>query len=448
MTTLPRSHDTISANIDNPSPIRADPVVALRDNRTGALHRLEPDKTPIVIGGSGSPETDIVLDDPYVSARHCLLERRSPDRLIVRDLGSKNGVRIESNLVEIAEIRPGTRLRLGRTELVALSQRIAERRSTLDDLVGEHPAFRRAVDLAIRAGTAASECSVLILGETGTGKELFARLIHEASRRAAGPFDAINCGALSTELLGSELFGHVRGAFTGAVNDRPGVFVHASGGTVFLDELGELPRSQQPHLLRVLETRRIRPIGGTAERSVDVRIVAATNRLDPVGDQILREDLYHRIATVVIEIPPLRHRRSDIPLLVEAFLDELSDRPRTLAEPTMAALLEHDWPGNVRELRGAIWRAATLCPGELTLDALLPDRHARGEPAAGAPASLAKPANATALETDDDSLEEKIRTVMREAIRHYGSMRRAARALGVAKSTFSDRARRLGLSSE
>jgi len=325
-------------------------------------------------------------------------------------------------------------LRIGRTELVAASARTLVESRTVDGLIGEHPKFLEAVELATLAGRA--ECSVLILGETGTGKELFARVVHESSCRIDRPFVALNCGALSTELLGSELFGHVRGAFTGASSDRSGVFVEATSGTLFLDEVGELPREQQPHLLRVLETQLVRPVGSSAERPIDVRFVAATNRVDLVNSDAMRADLYHRIATVVLELPPLRERREDIPLLVEAFIARSCDRPRAVSPETMTALVEYDWPGNIRELLYAVKRALALCGDELTLDKLLPDEPIR------VTRSLERdkpPSESSA------SYGERVRDVLVGALEEHGSMRKAARALGLPRSTFADRLRRYKL---
>jgi two-component system, NtrC family, response regulator HydG len=304
---------------------------------------------------------------------------------------------------------------------------------------GGDPALLRALAIAERA--AASECSVLILGETGTGKELLARAIHEASPRADHPFVALNCGAIPTELVESELFGHERGAFTGATEPRDGVFLEASGGTLFLDEIGELPRAQQPHLLRALETGRVRRVGGRGERRADARIVAATHQSADLGHEgsALRLDLYHRLATIVVELPPLRQRKRDIPLLVRALLDELAPiyGRRTISPAAMQALLDYPWPGNVRELRHAIERAVVLCDDELSLDMLLPAQRAR-YPTASRPC-------ATSRAGEVGHYELALRAAMRDAYMRHGSVRGAARALGMPRSTFSDRARRFGI---
>jgi transcriptional regulator of acetoin/glycerol metabolism len=232
-----------------------------------------------VIGSSESCDI-VVHDDPYVSQMHCVLERRAGGALVVRDKQSRNGTRIDGNIIEAAELRVGSYLSIGRTTLVALGAAGGSQTSALEMLRGHDPALRTTIDQALKA--AQTDCNVLVLGETGTGKDLLARVIHEGSRRVAGKFVPVNCGAIPRELIGSELFGHEKGAFTGAVADRDGYFVEAHGGTLFLDEIGELPLEMQPHLLRALESRRVRRVGGATDRAVDARIVAATNRTDAV----------------------------------------------------------------------------------------------------------------------------------------------------------------------
>jgi transcriptional regulator with GAF, ATPase, and Fis domain len=210
-----------------------------------------------------------------------------------------------------------------------------------------------------------TDATVLFLGETGTGKDLLARALHDDSPRAGRPFVVVDCGAVAPSLIESELFGHERGAFTGAAGQRQGAFEAAAGGTVFLDEIGELPLDLQPKLLRVLEQREVRRVGGNKTISVDIRILAATRKdLDrEVAANRFREDLYFRLAVVPVTVPPLRERRDDIPLLVDRFLEALTRgaAPSVPAE-TMAALGAHDWPGNVRELRNVLERALYLNP--------------------------------------------------------------------------------------
>jgi DNA-binding NtrC family response regulator len=241
-------------------------------------------------------------------------------------------------------------------------------------MVGEHPrmhAIYEQIEKVARTPT-----PVLVIGETGTGKELVAEAIHRASGRE-GEFVAVNCGALSRELAGSELFGHEKGSFTGAVRRRVGVFERADGGTLFLDELTEMPMELQPHFLRVLETARVTPIGGSKETIVDARVIAATNR-EPeaaMAEKLLRQDLYFRLNVFPILVPPLRERRSDVPMLVAQFLAELceDDDERGFSAESLARMQAYDWPGNVRELKHVVQRAYILSTRDAS-DLELPDR--------------------------------------------------------------------------
>lgn len=233
--------------------------------------------------------------------------------------------------------------------------------------------MRKAIDLAHRA--AQRDISVLLLGETGTGKEVFARAIHDASARRGGPFIPVNCGAIPESLIESELFGHERGAFSGATRERPGHFRAAKGGTVFLDEVGELPPSAQVKLLRVLQEREVVPVGASTPQRVDVRVIAATHRELParVQDGSFREDLFYRLAVAVLELPALRERRGDIGPLIDALLAEVNKEhaergdgyaPRELTPGARQRLLQHSWPGNVRELRNTLVRATVFSRNE------------------------------------------------------------------------------------
>ncbi|MFA4943860.1 MAG: sigma-54 dependent transcriptional regulator [Lentisphaeria bacterium] len=254
--------------------------------------------------------------------------------------------------------------------------------------VGRSPAIQEVFKQLVRA--AATDASLLLLGETGTGKELAARTLHQLSPRRAGPFVAVNCGALPETLVESELFGHAKGAFTGATADRPGRFEQASGGTLFLDEIADLPLPAQVKLLRVLDTRQVEPLGGTAARDVDLRIVAATNRdlQRDVAAGCFRADLYYRLCVVQIRLPPLRERRDDLPLLASHFLDRFTAGRCTLAPATLDRLRAAEWPGNVRELRNALEHACLAAggAGPLLPDHLPPSlRGAAGGTAAAAP---------------------------------------------------------------
>ncbi|MBV8761598.1 MAG: sigma 54-interacting transcriptional regulator, partial [Deltaproteobacteria bacterium] len=341
-------------------------VVGLRRADTGEVTMLDTKPRKWVIGAD--PSCDVpVGDDPFVSACHCVIERRENGVVLVRDRNSRNGTFVDGAAIEGAELMIGSYLSVGRTTFVAVAGAGSATVPAVELIVGQDPVLRRALDMAVKA--AASDCSVLILGETGTGKDLFARMIHERSRRANARFVPVNCGGIPRELIASELFGHEKGAFTGATEARDGFFLEASGGTLFLDEIGELPLDLQSHLLRALENRTVRRVGGTVEKVVNARIVAATNRTEGLGTDAgrLRADLYHRIATIVIVLPPLRERMGDLALLVNAQLDELAPTHghKMILPEAWAALQRHSWPGNVRELRAAVRRAVMMGGEEL-----------------------------------------------------------------------------------
>jgi transcriptional regulator with PAS, ATPase and Fis domain len=415
-------------------------VVALRNTSTGQVLPLEGGPRRWVLGSD--PSCDLHVADPYVSKLHCVIERKADGVLVVRDRESRNGTYIDGNPVEGAELRVGSFMSVGRTTLIALAKDGGtERPRALELIRGHHPSLRKCVDQALRA--AHTDCSVLVLGETGTGKDLMARLVHESSRRAQGPFVAVNCGAIPRELIGSQLFGHERGAFTGASEEHDGYFVEAHGGTLFLDEIGELPLDLQPHLLRVLETRRVRRVGGREDRPIDVRIIAATNQLGSVvadsPSSKLRLDLYHRLATMVLFLPPLRDRMSDLVEIVEATVQELAPEYGTkrITSEAWKALGGYSWPGNVRELRHAVTRAVMLGGEELGPRDFFPDFHV-------ASARLSHAGKADTVE-QLVPYQAMLRGAMEQALQEYGSIRLAAASLGMPKSTFADRAKQWGL---
>jgi two-component system, NtrC family, response regulator HydG len=403
--------------------------------KSGTEYELSPQPRRWVVGSA--PSCDVVVDDPYVSSAHCTVERREGGSLLVRDKRSRNGTLIDGNLVEAAELTVGARLVLGRTTLIAVAAAGSAMPSAMTSLRGRDPVFRACVEHAIKA--AQTDCNVLIVGETGTGKDLLARIIHEASRRTGEAFVPVNCGGIPRELIGSELFGHEKGSFTGAHAERDGYFVEAYGGTLFLDEIGELPLELQPHLLRVLESRKVRRIGGASERIVDVRIVAATNRLENLGTESskLRLDLYHRLATVVLALPPLRERMGDITELVNGMLAELEPDhgPKQVSDAAWKALAENRWPGNVRELRHSIVRAVALGGDVLEPEHFFPELR------------IAWPRALDELATTEPLVpyERVLRGAMERAIAAHGTIRAAADYLGMPKSTFADRATKWGL---
>jgi two-component system response regulator AtoC len=282
--------------------------------------------------------------------------------------------------------------------------------------------------------------SVLLLGETGVGKEVLARAIHAGSPRAAGPFMGINCAALADSLLEGELFGAEKGAYTGASATRAGLFEAAGGGTVFLDEVGEMPPATQGKLLRVLEERKVVRLGSTQPRPIDVRFVAATNR-DIEADRRtgrFRPDLYFRLAGITLDIPPLRRRPAELEGLVTRFVAAAShelDRPSPLrvSREALAVLRRHDWPGNVRELRNVIERAAVLCAGDTILAEHLPPGLLRPRPIDAAPA----PATADGLHREIKTLER--RWIVQALDRCAGNQSKAAELLGISRRTLVSR---------
>jgi DNA-binding NtrC family response regulator len=311
-----------------------------------------------------APGNHLALADPTVSRVHCELRAHS-DVVVVKVCGSTNGTFAEGVRLREGEVRPGTTLRVGNsgfrveaaggTTFLPLSER-----TSFGELCGASIPMRRVY--AVLERIAASSATVLIEGETGTGKDVAARSLHAASRRANGPYVPVDCGAIPETLVESELFGHVRGAFSGAVGDRKGVFEEAHGGTLFLDEIGEMPISVQAKLLRAIETRSIRRVGGNSERPVDVRIVAATNRslAAAANAGTFREDLYYRLAVVEVKLPPLRARSEDIALLARHFYSRFAGANAGLPEEFVHMLTTRTWPGNVRELRNFIERSVSL----------------------------------------------------------------------------------------
>jgi transcriptional regulator with GAF, ATPase, and Fis domain len=307
---------------------------------------------------------DLRLEDPTVSRLHCEIRVR-PDAISLRDHGSTNGTHVGGVRLRDADVPAGTLVRVGSTvvrieasdqpSFVELSPR-----ESFGELVGASVPMRRLYAVLERVAT--TDATLLVEGETGTGKDVVARSLHAASRRAAGPFVPIDCGAIPESLIESELFGHVRGAFSGAVSDRRGVFEEAEGGTLFLDEIGEMPLALQPKLLRALETRTFRRVGASAARSADVRIVAATNRdlARCVNEGTFREDLYYRLAVVEVTLPPLRDRPEDVPVLAQCFYDRLAPGAGALPADFARMLATRSWPGNVRELRNFIERSVSL----------------------------------------------------------------------------------------
>jgi DNA-binding NtrC family response regulator len=339
----------------------------------GKQHALD-DGTTIV---GTHVDNQVVLTDDTVSRYHLELRVRS-DGVHVKDLATTNGTRHGgARIVQVVLTGP-SRLRLGKhTEIdVVPDQRHVELDEWPDDrfgdVLGGTAAMRRL--FAVLARVAPTDATVMLTGETGTGKEAIAEAIHQASRRAAGPFVVVDCGSIPHDLIASELFGHARGAYTGASSDKRGLIEVATGGTLFLDEIGELAVDLQPQLLRVLDKRQVRRVGETSPIDVDIRVIAATHRdlRAMVKAGRFREDLYYRLAVVRAEIPPLRDRLPDLPVLARHFADQFTETAGqagfALSPALVDQLARHDWPGNVRELRNVVERALSLGSSQLGLD--------------------------------------------------------------------------------
>jgi DNA-binding NtrC family response regulator len=331
-----------------------------------------------IVLGSG-PTADVRIDDPTVSARHCRVSHAG-SAIEVADLGARNGVRVGGVRVPWASLPVGAAFEIGRTLVRIQPPRLCAlaRARPLPGLVGSSLAMRTLAG-AVRK-VAPLKLPVLLLGESGTGKDLVARAVHEVSPRAGGPFVVLNAAAISRELAESELFGHQRGAFTGAVRDRRGAFREAHGGTLFLDEIGAVPLELQAKLLRAVEEGAVRPVGSEAAAPVDVRLSVAT--CEPLEAMVhakrFRADLYERLAVCVIRVPPLRDRGEDVPALARHLLVTAELGDRTLSRDAMAALLAHRWPGNVRELRNVLVQAAVGAGSVITASDVAAVLAARG----------------------------------------------------------------------
>lgn len=342
---------------------------------------------------------------------------------------------VDPDVLLIVVQRAVARTRLER-QIEALRSVVAQRQPA-GAMLGRSPKFLETIRLAERVAT--SELPVLITGETGTGKELMARLVHERSPRAAKPFVAVNCGALNEGLLESTLFGHAKGAFTSAVNERNGLFVQADGGTLFLDEIGDMPPRMQVELLRVLETGEVMPVGKDTTVRVNVRLVSATHReLDELrAEGAFRDDLYWRICGSELPLPALRERPSDIPLLAAHFLEQCASlspdgRAKRLSEDAASRLSEHDWPGNLRELKHRMQQATVLAGAraEVFVEDL------------GLEVSAPRPVPAT--------LQEKVEALERREIeatlaQHHGNRSRTAETLGLSRQGLLNKMSRYGL---
>ncbi|MFH1874108.1 MAG: sigma 54-interacting transcriptional regulator [Pseudomonadota bacterium] len=331
-------------------------------------------KSTVIIGKRDT--NDIVLKDTTVSRTHLEIKHLE-DSFLLRDLESTNGTFVNGTRVKEAYLSPGDLIKVGNTslEFVAYDEKVRIEpadRDSFSNLFGKSTKMRQI--FAIMERISASVATVIIEGETGTGKELVARAIHENSARSKKPFVVFDCSSVAPNLIESELFGHEKGSFTGAVKARRGAFEEATGGTIFLDEIGELTPDLQPKLLRALEQREIKKVGANIPTKIDVRVICATNRnlKKEVDEGRFREDLYYRLSVVKILLPPLRERLEDIPGLVEAFLttgkfNQLPDgsyKVRRVEDDALKLLARYEWPGNVRELNNVIERACSFVEGD------------------------------------------------------------------------------------
>jgi DNA-binding NtrC family response regulator len=384
-----------------------------------ALRQEDPDVTMVLMTGQGTVESAVTAIKQ--GAYDYLTKPVDPQRLKIL-------------LDQIVERHDTQR------EVRVLRRQLQER-GTFGRMIGASAEMRRIYQMLEQA--APTVASVLVSGESGTGKELVAQTLHQLSPRAAQPFVPLNCAAIPDTLLESELFGHEKGAFTGAITRRQGAFELANRGTLFLDEIAEMTPATQAKLLRVLQERSFRPLGGQREQSVDIRVVAATNvlPLEAVRQSKLREDLYYRLNVFAIQLPPLRERKGDIPLLVQAFLKEFNARNgKTIvgaSERAMEMLERHSWPGNVRELRNVIERATIVTKGDHIEPADLPPLTAA--------AAVAAPAGAAVSGlTPGTTVDEAERRLIEVTLEHTGGNKtRAAELLGISLKTLHNKLNRM-----
>jgi len=355
-------------------------------NRNGRTEEHTFERDVVTVGAS--EDNDLQVDDETVSRAHCKIFLEG-DNYLIRDLDSTNGTFVNRVRVREAYLKADCSVLLGKSELkfMPVDERVRIVPSDLQrygEIIGQDRTMREIY--AILEKISPTDATVVVEGETGTGKEVVARTIHQQSQRREGPFVVFDCGAVPENLIESELFGHEKGSFTGAVSTRQGIFEMADGGTVFLDELGELALDLQPKLLRVLEQREVKRVGGTKPIKVDVRVVAATNRdlEEEVKEGRFREDLFYRLSVVRIVLPPLRDRRDDIPVLANHFLkqgrynrNKQGERKiQKISPEAMEKILVYPWPGNVRELANVVERAVSFADTDTVLVHDLPDHVA------------------------------------------------------------------------
>jgi len=411
-----------------------------------------PDKGANAVGGDvlsvGTARDNALVVSDFTVSRYHLEAAARPGGIVISDLGSTNGTYIGAVRIERAIVPPGTLVTIGGStvrfdDAIRRTITAPSEAHEFAGMIARSPAMLRLFSDIERV--AATPTSVLIVGESGTGKERVAEALHARSGRENEPLVTIDCGALASSLLASELFGHERGAFTGADRTHAGAFERARSGTVFLDEIGELPAADQSALLGVLERRRFRRVGGTAELELGARVIAATNRdlRGEVNNGRFRHDLYHRLAVVVLRLPPLRERAEDIPALVEHFARELGAAgtvEELFGAETLARWQKHPWPGNIRELRNAVEAALVVGPGTMLGDPPPPiEAAAPGAEPASAPLPPYKDARATLLRDFEHGYLSRL---MAES---HGNVSQAARAAKMDRSHLIDLLHRHGL---
>jgi transcriptional regulator with PAS, ATPase and Fis domain len=402
----------------------------------------------IVVVGTHS-DADLMLSDGSVSRFHAELQLL-PEGVMVVDLKSTNGTRIGRVSIERGLVPPGETVRVGHTRLLVRPEDRAvavadQGPSQFGAFVTTDPTLRKTLGQLVRV--AASDSTVLFEAETGTGKELLARAIHAYSTRQKQPFVTVDCAAMPETLLESELFGALKGSFTGADADRIGAFEAANGGTVFLDELGEFPLALQPKLLRVLESRTVRRIGEVAERPINVRFVAATNKnlAEMAKAGTFRPDLYYRVAVVRAKVPPLRDRLDDIPLLAGHFSAQISHGSVAVSAEANEVLRRYDWPGNARELRNLIERAIALESGPVIKPSdLFPSALDREADASGT-----APIRGGFQRAKNQLISDFERRYVRDLLaRHEGNVSSAAREAGLSRPSLYALMKRVGVSDD
>jgi len=464
----PAPGDAVAALPDGPVSVTLRKCKIVREGNEGSAVEYIFDQNSVSIGSM--EDNDVILEDESVSRYHARIFLEQED-YFVQDLSSTNGTWVNGVRVREAFLKSGCTVRVGHSNLrfSALDERVEiqpSAREAMGDIVGKSIRMREIFTIVEKIAPTAA--TVILEGETGTGKEVVARTFHRFSARASQPFIVVDCGAVPENLIESELFGHEKGSFTGALASRQGLFEMAHGGTLFLDEIGELALDLQPKLLRALEQREIRRVGSNRPIKIDVRVIAATNRnlQDEVKAGRFREDLYYRLSVVRIQLPPLRERREDTPLLVRHLLknglfnrgaDGVS-RVKGVSREVLDALMAYEWPGNVRELVNVIERACSFAEGEFLLIEDLPEHvsglgpvHRRGTQEAPTADVLRRPAADLRIDRSfKEAKEAWVANFERDYLgallaKHHGNLSQAAREADIDRKHFRRLVRKYGL---